>query len=100
MPSSAVAAAEDGAFVGVMSGEGYRPAVGAPRMIAHRGASRYAPENTLAAVDAAHARKLLWVENDVQRTKDGATGRDARRDAGADHERRKAVPAPGALASG
>ncbi|WP_407550876.1 glycerophosphodiester phosphodiesterase family protein [Streptomyces sp. Pv4-95] len=72
VPSSAVAAAEDGAFAGVMSGEGYRPAVGTPRMIAHRGASRYAPENTLAAVDAAHARKLLWVENDVQRTKDGA----------------------------
>ncbi|KUL55262.1 glycerophosphodiester phosphodiesterase [Streptomyces sp. NRRL F-4489] len=42
-----------------------------PFVIAHRGASRYAPENTLAAVDAAHARGLVWVENDVQRTKDG-----------------------------
>ncbi|MGW8398983.1 glycerophosphodiester phosphodiesterase [Streptomyces lydicus] len=40
-------------------------------VIAHRGASRYAPENTLAAVDAAHRRGLIWVENDVQRTKDG-----------------------------
>ncbi|KIZ19695.1 glycerophosphodiester phosphodiesterase [Streptomyces natalensis ATCC 27448] len=44
---------------------------GAPLVIAHRGASRYAPENTLAAVDAAHHRGFLWVENDVQRTKDG-----------------------------
>nr|WP_274914267.1 glycerophosphodiester phosphodiesterase family protein [Streptomyces sp. WZ-12] len=42
-----------------------------PFVIAHRGASRYAPENTLAAVDAAHRRGLVWVENDVQRTKDG-----------------------------
>ncbi|MEU5213372.1 glycerophosphodiester phosphodiesterase family protein [Streptomyces sp. NPDC020742] len=40
-------------------------------VIAHRGASRYAPENTLAAVDAAHRRGLVWVENDVQRTRDG-----------------------------
>ncbi|WP_234024970.1 glycerophosphodiester phosphodiesterase family protein [Streptomyces sp. MspMP-M5] len=44
---------------------------GTPFVIAHRGASRYAPENTLAAVDAAHRRGLVWVENDVQRTKDG-----------------------------
>ncbi|OKI08320.1 glycerophosphodiester phosphodiesterase [Streptomyces sp. CB02923] len=39
--------------------------------IAHRGASAYAPENTLAAVDAAADRGIAWVENDVQRTKDG-----------------------------
>ncbi|MFJ9848845.1 glycerophosphodiester phosphodiesterase [Streptomyces sp. NPDC101150] len=50
---------------------GPRPGAGAPLVIAHRGASRYAPENTLAAVDAAHRRGLTWVENDVQRTKDG-----------------------------
>ncbi|MEK2476325.1 glycerophosphodiester phosphodiesterase [Streptomyces noursei] len=42
-----------------------------PFVIAHRGASRYAPENTLAAIDAAYSRGLVWVENDVQRTKDG-----------------------------
>ncbi|MFJ5675143.1 glycerophosphodiester phosphodiesterase [Streptomyces sp. NPDC093097] len=42
-----------------------------PFVIAHRGASRHAPENTLAAIDAAHRRGLVWVENDVQRTKDG-----------------------------
>ncbi len=43
----------------------------APLPVAHRGASAYAPENTLAAVDAAHALGIEWVENDVQRTKDG-----------------------------
>lgn len=53
------------------------PAAGAgvraerPTVIAHRGASSYAPENTLAAVDAAAGLGVEWVENDVQRTKDG-----------------------------
>ncbi|WP_381799656.1 glycerophosphodiester phosphodiesterase [Streptomyces niveus] len=42
-----------------------------PLVIAHRGASAYAPENTLAAVDKAEALGIDWVENDVQRTKDG-----------------------------
>ncbi|CAL9424763.1 Glycerophosphodiester phosphodiesterase [Streptomyces sp. enrichment culture] len=42
-----------------------------PVVIAHRGASAYAPENTLAAVDKAAALGVDWVENDVQRTKDG-----------------------------
>ncbi|WP_030621816.1 glycerophosphodiester phosphodiesterase [Streptomyces sclerotialus] len=40
-------------------------------VIAHRGAAKYAPENTLAAVDEADRRDVEWVENDVQRTKDG-----------------------------
>ncbi|OKK20062.1 glycerophosphodiester phosphodiesterase family protein [Streptomyces sp. NBC_00341] len=44
---------------------------GAPLVIAHRGASAYAPENTLAAVDRAHALGFDWVENDIQFTKDG-----------------------------
>ncbi|WP_431783932.1 glycerophosphodiester phosphodiesterase [Streptomyces chumphonensis] len=39
--------------------------------IAHRGASAYSPENTLAAVDAARDLGIIWVENDVQRTRDG-----------------------------
>jgi glycerophosphoryl diester phosphodiesterase len=49
------------------------PAVSAesPRVIAHRGASAYAPENTLPAVDAADDLGIEWVENDVQRTRDG-----------------------------
>ncbi|WP_281259550.1 glycerophosphodiester phosphodiesterase family protein, partial [Streptomyces glaucescens] len=42
-----------------------------PAVIAHRGASAYAPENTLAAVDKAAELGIEWVENDVQRTKDG-----------------------------
>ncbi|MFJ8359540.1 glycerophosphodiester phosphodiesterase [Streptomyces sp. NPDC093984] len=42
-----------------------------PVVIAHRGASAYAPENTLAAVDKAAAMGFSWIENDVQRTRDG-----------------------------
>ncbi|MFD7698555.1 glycerophosphodiester phosphodiesterase [Streptomyces caelestis] len=42
-----------------------------PLVMAHRGASAYAPENTLAAVDRAAALGVEWVENDVQRTRDG-----------------------------
>lgn len=42
-----------------------------PVVIAHRGASAYAPENTLPAIDKAAALGFRWVENDVQRTKDG-----------------------------
>ncbi|QLH21097.1 glycerophosphodiester phosphodiesterase family protein [Streptomyces sp. Rer75] len=42
-----------------------------PVTVAHRGASAYAPENTLAAVDAADDLGIDWVENDVQRTRDG-----------------------------
>lgn len=55
----------------VTSGARAGPGAAAARVIAHRGASRDAPENTLAAVDAAHRRGLIWVENDVQRSKDG-----------------------------
>lgn len=47
------------------------PLSGQPRIVAHRGASGYAPENTLAAVDKANELGIDWVENDVQRTKDG-----------------------------
>ncbi|WNI32587.1 glycerophosphodiester phosphodiesterase family protein [Streptomyces sp. ITFR-6] len=43
----------------------------APLVISHRGASAYAPENTLAAVDRAHALGFDWVESDIQLTKDG-----------------------------
>ncbi|MBO1335354.1 glycerophosphodiester phosphodiesterase family protein [Streptomyces sp. VRA16 Mangrove soil] len=43
-----------------------------PVVVAHRGASAYAPENTLEAVDKADDLGFDWVENDVQRTKDGA----------------------------
>ncbi|WP_407564223.1 glycerophosphodiester phosphodiesterase [Streptomyces sp. 184] len=39
--------------------------------VAHRGASADAPENTLAAIDTAREMGIDWVENDVQRSKDG-----------------------------
>ncbi|MGW1627520.1 glycerophosphodiester phosphodiesterase, partial [Streptomyces sp. NPDC002172] len=42
-----------------------------PTVLAHRGASAYAPENTLAAIDKAASLGFTWVENDVQRTRDG-----------------------------
>lgn len=42
-----------------------------PLVVAHRGADAYAPENTLASIDKAAALGFRWVENDVQRTKDG-----------------------------
>ncbi|MFF7383715.1 glycerophosphodiester phosphodiesterase family protein [Streptomyces griseoluteus] len=42
-----------------------------PTVIAHRGASAYAPENTLPSIDKAAKLGFSWVENDVQRTKDG-----------------------------
>ncbi|MFI6470890.1 glycerophosphodiester phosphodiesterase [Streptomyces sp. NPDC050516] len=38
----------------------------------HRGASAYAPENTLDSVQRAADLGVDWVENDVQRTRDGA----------------------------
>ena len=47
------------------------PAITLPRLIAHRGYSSAAPENTLAAVRAAHAAGAVWVELDVQLLGDG-----------------------------
>lgn len=43
----------------------------APVGVAHRGASRYAPENTLAAIRLALEHGVAAVECDVQRTRDG-----------------------------
>ncbi|WP_405829637.1 glycerophosphodiester phosphodiesterase [Streptomyces sp. NBC_00105] len=48
-----------------------RAVLGEPVVYAHRGASAYAPENTLAAIDLAMRLGFDWVENDVQRTRDG-----------------------------
>ncbi|MFG6178302.1 glycerophosphoryl diester phosphodiesterase [Halomonas sp. THAF12] len=47
------------------------PALDLPRLIAHRGLSAQAPENTLAAVRAAHDAGIDWVELDVQLLGDG-----------------------------
>lgn len=40
--------------------------------IGHRGVPVQAPENTLASIDRAARLGIDWVENDVQRTRDGA----------------------------
>ncbi|MFJ8181930.1 glycerophosphodiester phosphodiesterase [Streptomyces sp. NPDC096105] len=66
LPLSPARAAES-----ARAAEGSGGAAAAPVIVAHRGASGYAPENTLAAVDKAAALGTEWVENDVQRTKDG-----------------------------
>jgi glycerophosphoryl diester phosphodiesterase len=42
-----------------------------PRVIAHRGAGRFAPENTLAAIREGHARGFRAVEFDVMLSADG-----------------------------
>ncbi|MEU3773928.1 glycerophosphodiester phosphodiesterase family protein [Streptomyces sp. NPDC032472] len=47
------------------------PGLPGPVVYAHRGASAYAPENTLASIDLARRLGFDWVENDVQRTRDG-----------------------------
>jgi glycerophosphoryl diester phosphodiesterase len=60
--------------VGTLAGPGTAEAgerPGEPVVVAHRGASAYAPENTLAAVDMAAELDIKWVETDVQRTRDG-----------------------------
>jgi glycerophosphoryl diester phosphodiesterase len=41
-----------------------------PRVIAHRGASGYRPENTLVAMELAHAQGAEWIECDVVLTRD------------------------------
>jgi glycerophosphoryl diester phosphodiesterase len=42
-----------------------------PVIYAHRAGAAYAPENTLAAIRNSHRLGAQWVENDVQRTRDG-----------------------------
>ena len=42
-----------------------------PRVIGHRGASAYAPENTLASIRKAAALGARWVEFDVRLTREG-----------------------------
>ncbi|MFF1924003.1 glycerophosphodiester phosphodiesterase [Streptomyces sp. NPDC058221] len=69
----AVTAGHTAAAPGIRTAGDPAPARTAPEplVISHRGASAYAPENTLAAVDRARALGFDWVENDVQLTKDG-----------------------------
>jgi glycerophosphoryl diester phosphodiesterase len=53
------------------SGIPSKPAWPYPRFIAHRGAGKIAPENTLAAMRAGHARGYRMVEFDVKLSADG-----------------------------
>ncbi|MFD9337020.1 glycerophosphodiester phosphodiesterase [Streptomyces sp. NPDC060028] len=75
-PASAATAAFLGLTLSVLGASASSAAPGPdgisnPIVYAHRGASAYAPENTLAAIDLAMRLGFDWVENDVQRTKDG-----------------------------
>ncbi|MFF5702580.1 glycerophosphodiester phosphodiesterase [Streptomyces sp. NPDC012794] len=81
-PATAAAAAILGLTLTVLGGTASPAAAGpgspdaargvlGPVVYAHRGASAYAPENTLEAVDLARRLGFDWVENDVQRTRDG-----------------------------
>ena len=42
-----------------------------PKVIGHRGAKAYAPENTLASIETAASLGVAWVELDVKLTRDG-----------------------------
>ncbi|MCX5394459.1 glycerophosphodiester phosphodiesterase family protein [Streptomyces sp. NBC_00094] len=48
-----------------------RNAAAAPTVLAHRGASSAAPENTLVSDEVARRGGATWIENDVQPSKDG-----------------------------
>lgn len=47
------------------------PPLELPRVVGHRGAATYAPENTLASLREARARGASWVEFDVKLSGDG-----------------------------
>lgn len=47
------------------------PPLDLPRVVGHRGAAAYAPENTLASLREAKARGARWVEFDVKLSGDG-----------------------------
>ncbi|MBT2482244.1 glycerophosphodiester phosphodiesterase family protein [Streptomyces sp. ISL-94] len=69
--SSAAANGPDSAAATAAAAAADRAVLGDPVVYAHRGASAYAPENTLDAIDMAMRLGFDWVENDVQRTRDG-----------------------------
>jgi glycerophosphoryl diester phosphodiesterase len=46
-------------------------ALSLPKVIGHRGAKAYAPENTIESIETAASLGVAWVELDVKLTKDG-----------------------------
>ena len=54
-----------------MPAHGYSPYTNMPKVIAHRGASGHAPENTAAALQTAAKMRATWVEVDITVTSDG-----------------------------
>ncbi|CAM5736320.1 Hydrolase OS=Streptomyces tendae OX=1932 GN=GUR47_23375 PE=4 SV=1 [Streptomyces tendae] len=68
--AAGLAAALVSGLVLALSSTGAHAATG-PDVIAHRGSSGMAPENTAAAIDLAVRQRADHVEIDVQRTKDG-----------------------------
>ncbi|WP_059009277.1 glycerophosphodiester phosphodiesterase [Streptomyces specialis] len=71
VPVLGTAATDDGAPTGPAAATAPVVPLSGPSVVAHRGASGYAPENTLPAADEAAERGAVWVETDVQRTADG-----------------------------
>ena len=47
------------------------PRLNLPKVIGHRGAKAYAPENTLESIETAASLGVQWVELDVKLTRDG-----------------------------
>ncbi|MEV6246829.1 glycerophosphodiester phosphodiesterase family protein [Streptomyces sp. NPDC051742] len=74
-PSAPRTAPEAAAAAGMSQKAGSSPwmrkAGAPPTVIAHRGASSAAPENTLVSDEVARRGGAVWIENDVQPSKDG-----------------------------
>ncbi|MEU7293740.1 glycerophosphodiester phosphodiesterase family protein [Streptomyces exfoliatus] len=74
-PSAPRPAPEAAAAAGLSQKTGSSPwmrkAGAPPTVIAHRGASSAAPENTLVSDEVARRGGAVWIENDVQPSKDG-----------------------------
>ncbi|MGA5195771.1 glycerophosphodiester phosphodiesterase [Streptomyces exfoliatus] len=74
-PSAPRPAPEAAAAAGLSQTRGSSPwmrkAGAPPTVIAHRGASSAAPENTLVSDEVARRGGAVWIENDVQPSKDG-----------------------------
>ena len=75
----------------IMLSDSHPGAATAKKLVAHRGASAYAPEHTLASYRLALQQKADYVEQDLAVTKDRVLDLPARRVARADDERRRGL---------